>query len=266
MKKWLGALCALALASAAHAQTPAPVFDHVAPVLPKVLHHPAILVLSKANGYVHDNIPFVAKAVAKTAAAHHWTAYETGNAAVFNARQLKRFDVIVLNNATGDLFTPDQRAAFKAWIEGGGRVVALHGAGGTDPSPWPWFSDTVIGARFIGHPQIQPATIRIEDKKSPIVAGLPQNWAHTDEWYSFDRDPRGPGTQVLATVDEATYTPTDKLRMGADHPIIWTRCVARGGAFFTAIGHQPENWSDPVFMSMIDGAMVWALDHKQKAC
>ncbi len=264
MLKRLVLLCVLALAAPAVAQTP--VFDHQPPVLPKVLHHPSILVLTKANGYVHDNMPFVARAVAKIAAQHRWTIYETTNAATFNTAQLKRFDVVVLNNSTGDLFTEDQRAAFKAWIESGGRVVALHGAGGTDPSPWPWFSDTVIGARFIGHPQIQPATLRIEDPTNPIVANLPVNWAHTDEWYSFDRDPRGPDTHVLAAVDEKTYVPTDKLAMGADHPTIWTRCVAKGGAFFTAIGHQPENWSDPVFLSHIDGAMKWAVDRKQKAC
>ena len=264
MLKRLVLLCALALATPAVAQTP--VFDHDPPVLPKGLHHPAILVLTQANGYVHDNMPFVAKAVKGIAKAHRWAVYETTSAAAFNPAQLKRFDVVVLNNSTGDLFTGDQRAAFQAWIEAGGRVVALHGAGGTDPSPWPWFSDTVIGARFIGHPQIQPATVRVEDAASPIMAGLQVNWAHTDEWYSFDRDPRGPDTHVLATVDEKTYTPGDKLAMGADHPIIWTRCVAKGGAFFTAIGHQPANWSDAVFLSHIDGAMAWAVDRKRPAC
>jgi len=241
-----------------------PVYDTIAPELPKVLHHPAFLILTKANGFRHDNMPAVSKALAGLAAAHHWTIYDTTNAAVFNRRQLKRFDVVVLNNTTGDLFTPDQREAFKQWIESGGRVMALHGAGATDP--WPWFTDTVIGARFIGHPRVQPATVRIEDTASPIVAGLPKNWAHTDEWYSFDRNPRGADTHVLASVDETTYTPTPKFSMGADHPIMWTRCVAKGGAFFTALGHQPGNWNDPVFMSHIDAGMVWALDRKQKAC
>ncbi len=268
MRRCLGLMALLMLALPAQAQSPAPppVFDHVAPDLPHRLKHPAFLVLTKANGYRHENMPSVSRALADLAKAHRWTIYDTGNAAVFNAADLKRFDVVVLNNTSGDLFTPDQRDAFKAWIEAGGRVVALHGAGGTNPSPWPWFSDTVIGARFVGHPKVQPATVRIEDQTSPIVAGLPRNWAHTDEWYSFDRNPRGADTHVLATVDEATYVPTDKFTMGTDHPIMWTRCVAKGGAFFTALGHQPEQWHDPVFLSHIEAAMVWALDRRHKAC
>ncbi len=259
-------LLALALPAAAQTPKPEPVFDHAAPALPKILRHPAFLVLTKANGYRHDNMASVSRALAGIAAAHRWTIYDTGNAAVFTPQALKRFDVVVLNNTTGDLFTPEQREAFKAWIEAGGRVAALHGAGGTNPSPWPWFADTVLGARFIGHPKIQPATVRVEDLDSPIVAGLPRNWAHTDEWYSFDRNPRGVDTHVLATVDEKTYTPTDKLAMGGDHPIIWTRCVAKGGAFFTALGHQPEQWRDPVFLSHIEAGMAWALDRRHKAC
>jgi type 1 glutamine amidotransferase len=243
-----------------------PTFETVAPELPKELKRPAILILTKANGWRHDNMPAAAVAVTTIARKHHWPVYDTANAAVFNTEQLKRFDVVVLNNVTGDVFTPEQREAFKTWIEAGGRVVALHGAGGTNDHPWTWYIDGAIGAGFKGHPKIQDGVVHIEDPAHPAMRGLPKVWPRNEEWYSFDRDPRGPGVHVLATVDETSYDPTDKLRMGADHPIIWTKCVGKGGVFFSALGHQIKDWSEPVFLSHIEGAMEWARDPKSKMC
>ncbi len=243
-----------------------PTFEKVAPQLPRELKRPAILILTKANGWRHDNMPAAAVAVTAIARKHHWPVYDTANAAVFNAEQLKRFDVVVLNNTTGDLFTPEQREAFKAWIENGGRVVALHGAGGTNDLPWTWYVDDAIGAGFKGHPKIQDGVVHVEDPAHPAMRDLPVTWPRNEEWYSFDRDPRGPGVHVLVTVDERTYDPTDRLRMGADHPIVWTKCVGKGGVFFSALGHQIPDWSEPVFLSHIEGALVWAHDPKSQMC
>ncbi|MFT3997653.1 MAG: ThuA domain-containing protein [Asticcacaulis sp.] len=243
-----------------------PVFDHKAPDPPRDLKRPAILVLSKANAFRHKSMPVVATAIKDIAAQRNWPLYETDNAAVMTNALMKRFDVIVLNNTTGDLFTPEQRLVFRKWIEKGGRVVALHGAGGTSNHPWPWYVDNVIGAGFTGHPKIQNGTIRIEDHDHPATKALPASWPRNDEWYSFDRNPRGPNVRVLASVDEATYDPTDKLRMGTDHPVIWTKCLGKGGIFFSALGHQDADWSDPVFLSHIEGALDWARDKKARLC
>jgi len=214
-------LAVIAAAPIASAQSwvTEPVYDRVAPQLPAEMKHPAILVLSKANAFVHASMPVTAQTVKDIAMAHGWTVYETSNAAVFNPEQLQAFDVIVLNNTTGDLFTAEQKAAFVAWIEQGGRVVALHGAGGTNPSPWRWYTDNIIGAGFVSHPQIQTATVHVIDPAHVAMRGLPEAWPHNDECYTFDRNPRGPDTHVLATVDETTYDPGEQ-RMGADHPVI----------------------------------------------
>jgi uncharacterized protein len=262
----LAGLITLLLVAPAVAQTPEPKFDLIAPTLPAEIHDHAILMLSKTNGYVHASIPAAREAILDMAAHRKWAIYATDNAAIFNTDQLEHFDVVILNNTSGDLFTPDQREAFKTWIENGGRVVAIHGAGATASAPWPWFHDTVIGARFTGHPKIQPGTIHIVDRNHQSTRALPPMWPRVDEWYSFNRNPRGANTRILATIDETTYDPTDALRMGVDHPVIWTRCVAQGGAFFTAIGHDASNWSDPVFRDHIDGALIWAYDRTQPAC
>ena len=74
----------------------------------------------------------------------------SSNGAVFNDTDLKRFKAVVWNNVSGDVLTNTQRAALKAYVEGGGGFAAFHGSGGDPFYDWDWYVDTLIGARFIG--------------------------------------------------------------------------------------------------------------------
>ena len=53
---------------------------------------------------------------------------------------------------------------------------------------------------------------------------------------------------MLATVDEATY---NGGKMGADHPITWCRKVGKGRMWYTAMGHTPESFAEPLFRRQI---------------
>ena len=247
-------------------------YDHTPPVLPDTLHHPAILVFSKSNGFRDDPSVNAAQAALKTMAGHeHWTIFSTDNAAVFNARDLKRFDAVVWNNVSGDVLTLAQRRDFKAYLEGGGGFAGLHGSGGDFFYDWDWYADTLIGARFKAHPmspQFQAARLKVEDSKNPVVRGLQPEWTMTDEWYSFKTNPRQKGADVLVTLDERTYRPMAgklDLRMG-DHPIAWTQCIGKGRSFYTAIGHRPESYSEPNTNRLIEQGVAWAAGPGQSVC
>ena len=93
------------------------------------------------------------------------------------------------------------------------------------------------------HPQIQRATIHLEDPTHPSTKGLPALWERTDEWYNFRSNPRG-AVKVLATLDETTYSGGS---MGADHPIAWCNEVDGGRSWYTAMGHTKESYAEPLF-------------------
>ena len=246
---------------------PTPVYDSVPPTLPGEWHRPSVLIFSKTNGYRDpDQAEAANGAIAKLVRAHHWTAFVTENAAVFTPALIRKFDVVVFNSTSGDIFTPDQRAAFRDWLEKGGGFVALHGSGGDPHYDWSWYVQTVIGAQFTRHtyaPQFQPGRILIEDARSPIMRGLGPTWERTEEWYSFAASARGPGTHILATLDESSYRATPDLRMG-DHPLIWERCVGKGRVFFSALGHQASAYAEPKHLEMIDRAIQWAAHKLEK--
>jgi type 1 glutamine amidotransferase len=249
---------------------PTPVMDHQPPALPKMVKGHAVLVFSKTNGFRDsDQIKAANIALDALVAQKGRDVFVTENAAVFNPEQLAKFEVIILNSISGNVFLPEQREAFKVWLENGGGVVALHGSGGDQNYDWRWYVEDLLGAQFIGHTnrpeQFQEATVKIVDPKHPALAGLPEDWQRTDEWYAFDRVPSGKNTQILAVLDEKTYHPEPKQVMGY-HPIIWTRCIQKGRVFFSAMGHKSETYSEPLHLKMISGALDWASLARTKGC
>ncbi len=244
-------------------------YDTVAPELPPDLGEPAVLLFTNTNGFRHhDAIEAGARFFEDLTQRRGWSLFQTENGAVFNAGSLRCFRVVVWNNASGAPLNQDQRAALKSWIEGGGGFVATHGAIDASHASWEWYQSEFVGAKFIGHvigSQFQEATLRVEQREHPATKHLDSTWRHTEEWYSFDRSVRGqPGVEVLATVDESTYSPRLKmlwmdedLAMG-DHPILWTRTLGAGRAFFSALGHQGEAYEAPEFQGVLEGAVEWA--------
>jgi uncharacterized protein len=243
-------------------------FDSQAPKLPG-LSQPAILIFSKTNGFRDDEqIRAANAALEKLAHARGWSTFTTENAAVFNPEQLRVFRTVVWNSVSGDVLTTAQRAAFKDWLEQGGGFVGLHGAGGDPSYKWRWYVEDLIGAQFIGHtlsPQFQRARLVVEDRDHPATRGLDAEWIRTDEWYSFDRSPRAGGYRILISLDEASYSPHEKipllvnkdLRMGRDHPVVWAHCVGKGRAFYSALGRQAQAYAEPRLLEMIAGSIAW---------
>jgi uncharacterized protein len=246
------------------------VYETTPPALPTELTRPAILVFSKTNGFRHEEaIPAANAMFAQVAKTNGWGYFQTENGATFSPELLARFDAVVFNNVSGDVFTPQQRAALKAYIESGGGFVGVHGSGGDFSYDWRWYVDDLIGAQFIQHtmdPQFQPAVVNVEDRTHPVTQGLPPSWRRTEEWYSFDKSPRSKGYGILVTVDEKTYKPEGiagkDLRMG-DHPMVWWHCVGKGRALYSAFGHQAQSYAEPEHRTMLQNAVRWALRQEQ---
>jgi type 1 glutamine amidotransferase len=127
----------------------------------------------------------------------------------------------------------------------------------------------VIGARFVGHPggehQFQASDVLVLDRSHPATRRLPAKWRWTEEYYSFAAPPPA-DAHVLARLDERGMTLEPKLKMGNAHALIWWRCKGRARVFFSALGHQPQAWSDPQHLKLLDGALGWAARREGKGC
>ncbi len=261
MRKMLAVLALFTMAQTVpDPHLPKPTLDSVAPTLPQGLRH-AVLIVSKTNGWRHlEHIPHSNRVLADIAKDLGRASYVTENAAVFNDEQLRHFSVVVLNSASGEFLTPEQRAAFARFVARGGGVVALHAAGDNSHTD-PWYVRTVIGTTFIGHPggadHLQSARLLVDKPDHPAMAGVKLPWSLVDEWYSFDANPAAKGMTVLARIDEASYRPGAKLAMGV-HPVIWVNPSTKGRVFYSALGHSPEAYDDPQYRRILTNAIRWA--------
>jgi len=250
------------------------VHETVPPAIPADLKRPAILVFSKTNAFRHtESIPAGNAFFAQLAKDKGWGILETENGAAFSPEILAKFDAVVFNNASGDLFSAPQQAALKSFIENGGGFVGLHAAGDNSHEVWPWYQNEVIGTHFTMHtlsPQFQVATVNLDDKAHPAAAGLPASWQRTEEWYSFDKSPRAKGYDIIATVDEKTYKPVGPfgkdLRMGADHPAVWSHCLGKGRVLYTIFGHRAEAFAEPETRALLANSVAWAVRQTGDQC
>ncbi len=251
--------------------------DTLPPELPAALSRPAMLVFSKTNGFRHDEaIEAGVPALERLAAERGLSVFATENGAVHTPALLSRFDVVVWHQVSGDVLDAAQRAALLAWAEAGGGFLGIHGTGGDWSYAWTDHVERLVGAQFVGHPmgpQFQTATIRLEAPEHPVLRGLPAAWSRVDEWYSFARSPRGPGVRVLASLDETTYSPLMKiglferdLAMGGDHPIVWTHCIGRGRAIYSARGHRAEAYAEREHLVLLGHAIEWLAERPAAGC
>ncbi len=249
------------------------VYETTPPVLPANIKRPAILVFTKTNGFRHaETIVAANKLLENLATKNGWGYYQTENGATFSPALLAQFDSIVFNNVSGDPFTPEQRAAFKAHLEGGAGFVGIHGSGGDFSYAWDWYVNDLIGAQFIGHimsPQFQNAKVVFENRTHPAVKDLPDSLIRKDEWYSFDKSVRTKGYNILGTLDEKSYSAKGMfgkdIAMG-DHPVLWSHCIGKGRAFFSAMGHLPEAYAEPHHQTLLNGAIKWSLRQEGEGC
>lgn len=221
---------------------------------------PKIFVFSKTAGYRHASIPAGIATIQKLGAANHFGVDASEDASLFSDGTLANYKAVVFLNTTGDVLNGDQMAAFQRYIEAGGGFVGIHSASDTEHH-WPWYGD-LVGAYFSSHPVIQPATVEVEDSVNPSTIFLPREWQRTDEWYNFDRNPRGT-VHVLATVVESTYSGGT---MGSDHPIAWCHVFDGGRSWYTAGGHTIESYSESLYQQHILGGIQYAAGIKAANC
>ncbi|MFJ4680474.1 ThuA domain-containing protein [Kitasatospora sp. NPDC088783] len=211
-----------------------------------------VLLYTRTTGYRHASLPAATAALRELGRDHGFAVDATEDPAVFTDASLAGRGAVVFLSTSGEVLTPDGRAALRRWVEGGGGFAGVHSAACTEYD-WPYYGE-LLGARFAGHPEVQPATVLVEDRDHPATAHLPARWPWCDEWYDFRDGPR-PGVRVLATVDESGYRGGG---MGGDHPLVWCRESGAGRSFFTALGHREEAYADPLFRRHLLGGLRWA--------
>lgn len=230
---------------------------------------PAILVFSKTTAFRHGESIEASKPVfAELAQRNGWFVYETEEGGVFNPDQLKLFKAVVFNNSTGRVLNDAQQAALGQYVENGGTLLGIHGAG-DNSHHWPWYETNLLGTQFSHHPinpQFQTTDVHLETgADTTLTRNLPPLWAHQDEWYVFFGQPKG--ATIVSYINGDKIIPDGNILfikdknfgMGKYHPVAWYRTVGKGKTFYTSMGHSAAVWQDAHFVRLVENALRWSI-------
>ncbi|MGE5644916.1 MAG: ThuA domain-containing protein [Acidobacteriota bacterium] len=178
---------------------------------------------------------------------------------------LAQYRLFIQLNYPPYMWTPTAMDAFRKYIEQGrGGWIGFHHAsllGEFDGYPmWPWFWEFMGSIRFKAYiPDFATGTVKVEAPTHPIMRGIAASFPiENEEWYTYDRSPR-PNVRVLAGVDESTYTPDSKTKMG-DHPVVWTNERVRARNVYIFMGHHPELFRNEAFTTLFHNSIAWAAE------
>src|SRR5690606_33620854 len=214
-----------------------------------------ILVFSKTAGFRHQSIEAGQQALLKLGAANQFNIDTTEDASVFDEENLKNYHAVVFLNTTGDVLDPYQQNSFERYIQAGGGYVGIHSATDTEYD-WPWYGK-LSGAYFESHPNnpnVKKGTFVVEDKQHPTTSFLPERWEREDEFYNFKDF--NEDVKTVLSIDETTYTGGTN---GDFHPMSWYHEYDGGKAFYTALGHTDESYSDSLFLKHIHEGLKWVM-------
>ncbi|WP_435354817.1 ThuA domain-containing protein [Emticicia sp. SJ17W-69] len=245
-------------------------YETNAPKINFPANQPAILLFSKATGFRHSGSIEASKPIiADLAKKNNWFLYETEEGGVFNTEQLAKFSTVIFNNSTGRVLNDEQQKALEQYVENGGSLIGIHGAG-DNSHHWDWYVKNLLGAEFSHHPikpQFQKADVLLDPKAdSTITAQISQPWNHTDEWYVFFENPRKKDFNILYTINGESIIPNGDVPflasnknfgMGKDHPVAWNKKIGKGKTFYTSMGHDETVWKDQNFLKLIENAIKW---------
>lgn len=212
-----------------------------------------LLIFYYTQKYRHKSIEPGIIALEKLAKEKGYQIEKTENVNDFTNENLKRFKALIFLNPTGsNIFSDDQKKAFQGFIRNGGGFVGIHAA--TDCNfEWEWYGK-LVGAFFTDHPKIQEAKLNVLKRSHPSTKGFPKEWLHKDEWYNFKDFNKD--VNVLISVDENSYTGG---KMKDFHPISWYHEFDGGKAFYTALGHTAECYTDKLFLKHIAGGIEYVI-------
>ena len=245
------ALCKLAICKLAICLFAICLFHACSPPNP-----PRVLIFSKTNGYRHESIEAGKDALVKICAENGMLADTTEDAIYFNERNLKRYAAVVFLNTNGEVLDAKQEADFERYIQAGGGFMGVHSASATEYT-WHWYGG-LVGAYFKDHPAIQTVDLTPENCPHPAVKALAcQAWNWKEELYNFRN--YEPDLQVLLTVKDSSYTGGTVPEGHSTHPLAWHHEYDGGRAFYTALGHIPDAYIDPVFQQHLLGGLRYAI-------
>lgn len=240
-----------------------------------------LLVFTLCKGYYHTSIPHGALAIRlmgeRTGA---FTATVSEDLAMFEPDNLGQFDGVCFISALGELFLPEEfdrlpaarqaeirandarlKEHLLAWAKSGKGLAGIHGAS------WlfyksPEFS-AALGGSFERHPwnAHEKIAVKLDEPDHPVVRAFDgRGFQIIDEGYQFQEPYSRRKSRVLYSLDLSRMdTNKPNLRPDRDLGLCWVKRFGEGRVFYTALGHNEEEFWNPALLEHILAGLQFSL-------
>ena len=190
----------------------------------------------------------------KMATQYNFVYDSTNDWSKLNTDFLSQYQVVLFLDTRPDV--PEQRAAFKKYMDNGGAWMGFHFAGfaltpSEFPQNWDWYHNEFIGAGQYVSNTWRPtsAILRVEDSKHPAMKGLPTTFKSApNEWYKWEKDIRNnPDIRILLSIDSTSFPlgtgPKQyEIWHSGYYPVAWTNKKYR--MIYTNMGHNDIDYEN----------------------
>ena len=185
--------------------------------------------------------------------------------------------------------TIDAQHAIGAWVQGGGRWVALHGTnaaldlprpnGVESPRCFPVWAE-LLGSQFVAHPPIMHYEVQVADVDHWLVAGI-DAFSTDDELYLSEyhqRDDLHPLLHTTWSGEAKGFAESDwsVATRGTDqHLVMYLKPVGAGEVLYNTLGHcrghydmaplapyypkvERGSWEQPQYYELLRRSIRWA--------
>lgn len=221
-------------------------------VVPKGAYHH----LSTEAGAVEIDRYFKAKG---------YRTFVTDDPKVFDLEAFKRCKCVIFQCTNHEQFETDvQRQTFYDWAKAGGGTVGIHSASANERGREEWLE--FLGGKFLYHyPSHMSVPFRNADRSHPAIACLPEDYVWADDEIYVHRMSKE--SKALLTFPASAVSDKDKaltLKKGrkiisGDYPMEWVKDFGKGRVFFTALGHNPDDFKKPEWLEHILKAAEWTM-------
>lgn len=236
-----------------------------------------ILVFDLFTGFDHWVTPHTSQVIKvlgdKSGA---YTTEITKNIYCFEAGNLKKYDVVVLNNNCSvgprrdlildalekDKSLSEEQQKKKAaeleknlinYVKKGGGLVVVHGAIVMQNNSMP-FSE-MIGGSFDYHPPQQEVTLELADADHPLLKAFHgEAFVHVDEPYLFNKAYEEKNFRPLLYMDTDKLTNKPKPIDGNIRYVSWIKPHGKGRVFYVSPSHNAQSFENPQMLKFfLDG-------------
>lgn len=198
--------------------------------------------------YVHEANQWFLEAGRK----QNFTYDSTNDWTKLNPSFLSQYQVVLFLDTRPE--APEQRAAFRAYMENGGAWMGFHfSAFALSPSAynqdWDWYHNEFLGSGQYKSNTWRPtsAVLRVEDKKHPSTKHLTTLFtASPNEWYRWENDLKNnKDIKILLSIDSTSFPlgtgpKQHEIWHSGYYPVAWTN--TRYKMIYMNMGHNDMDY------------------------